>query len=292
MKKTALAIALASLCGTAAAGEVEYGTYNDGTDYNHIYHNSTEYGGGQTYNDYSGAQAGQYAGVHNSPLTNTSTNTLSSSATGGSATGGSAYSGDVSNTVTNSSSATNSATNGSVTGTNSLTGNNSSVGPVSLTVNGMGEDTARALGQPDFTDASTRIVSNYEAPRYPAASAIAAPLTASNDTCMGSTSAAGQGMTFGFSVGGTWTDKDCVRRKDARLLHNMGDVYAARALMCQKVEIRDAYTTAGVSCWTGKKLTQHDIERMRLSRDLDKDRSQKTVARNTSPMAANGGWVR
>lgn len=84
--------------------------------------------------------------------------------------------------------------------------------------------------------------------RNPVSTAWAAPLVAADDTCMGSTSVGGQGIGFGLSVGSTWHDEDCVRRKDARELHNMGYKPAAIALMCQNDHVRQAMATAGTPC--------------------------------------------
>lgn len=81
----------------------------------------------------------------------------------------------------------------------------------------------------------------YKAAEIPVATAYAAPLTASNGTCMGSSSAGGQGMQFGVSFGTTWTDNDCDRRYDANVLLTLGDKDAARALMLQKPSVKAAY---------------------------------------------------
>jgi hypothetical protein len=87
---------------------------------------------------------------------------------------------------------------------------------------------------------------NYQ--RNPVSTAFAAPLTAAEDTCMGSSSAGGQGVGFGLSLGTTWKDEDCVRRKDARELHNMGQKKAALALLCQSAQVAKAMRTAGTPC--------------------------------------------
>jgi hypothetical protein len=84
--------------------------------------------------------------------------------------------------------------------------------------------------------------------RNPASTAFAAPLVASEDTCMGSSSAGGQGVGFGLSLGTTWHDKDCVRRKDARELYNMGQRKASLALLCQSDSVAAAMRTAGTPC--------------------------------------------
>ena len=77
-------------------------------------------------------------------------------------------------------------------------------------------------------------------------------LVAADDTCMGSSSAGAQGIGFGLSLGSTWTDGDCVRRKDARELHNMGYRPAAIALLCQSETVRKAMATAGTPCAGGE----------------------------------------
>lgn len=84
--------------------------------------------------------------------------------------------------------------------------------------------------------------------RNPVASAAPGLLVAADDTCMGSSSAGAQGIGFGVSFGSTWTDGDCVRRKDARELHNMGYKPAAIALLCQSPQVAKAMATAGTPC--------------------------------------------
>lgn len=97
----------------------------------------------------------------------------------------------------------------------------------------------------------------YEAADIPVATAYAPALTSSNDTCMGSSSGGVQGMTFGVSFGSTWRDGDCVRRKDARLLHNMGYGSVAAALMCQKGEVAQAFADAGLTCGVAASKEEH-----------------------------------
>lgn len=84
--------------------------------------------------------------------------------------------------------------------------------------------------------------------RGPASTAFAAPLVASEDTCMGSSSAGAQGVGFGLSLGSTWKDADCVRRKDARELRAMGLAGASVALMCHSDGVREAMAEAGTPC--------------------------------------------
>lgn len=84
--------------------------------------------------------------------------------------------------------------------------------------------------------------------RDPVATAYAAPLTASNGTCMGSSSGGAQSAAFGFSVGTTWTDGSCDIRYDAEALRAAGLPMAARARLCQKPEIAKAMEAAGTPC--------------------------------------------
>lgn len=81
--------------------------------------------------------------------------------------------------------------------------------------------------------------------RRPVNTAYAAPLVAGDDTCMGSTSAGGMGITFGFSFATTWKDSDCVIRKDARFLQNAQRHDIALSLMCSKPSVIAAVKRAG-----------------------------------------------
>jgi hypothetical protein len=80
-----------------------------------------------------------------------------------------------------------------------------------------------------------------------ASSAYAPPLTSSNDTCMGSSSVGGQGVGFGLSLGTTWEDEDCRRRKNARFMYNMGQDHLAIAMMCKDSEVYDAIAAVGTA---------------------------------------------
>lgn len=84
--------------------------------------------------------------------------------------------------------------------------------------------------------------------RDPVSTAYAAPLTASNGTCMGSTSGGIQGIGLGISVGSTWTDESCDMRYDAEALRAAGLPKAAQARLCQKKEIAAAMEAAGTPC--------------------------------------------
>jgi hypothetical protein len=81
--------------------------------------------------------------------------------------------------------------------------------------------------------------------RYAANTAIAPALTSGLDTCMGSSSLGASGMSFGLSVGSTWTDKNCVMLKNAREEWNMGQHAAAMALLCTNDDIRYSISVSG-----------------------------------------------
>lgn len=105
--------------------------------------------------------------------------------------------------------------------------------------------TASNAGNNNAASGNTTTVVTEAQKRNPVNTAYAAPLTAAEDTCMGSTTAGAQGIGFGLSLGSTYQDEDCVRRKDARELHNMNHRGAAIALMCQSENVRTAMEQAG-----------------------------------------------
>jgi outer membrane protein OmpA-like peptidoglycan-associated protein len=84
--------------------------------------------------------------------------------------------------------------------------------------------------------------------RVPVATALAASLTASQETCMGSRSFGVQAIGFGLSVATTWPDRQCRRIRNARALEDFGYRSAALALLCQDEEVYDAMQRAGTPC--------------------------------------------
>lgn len=170
------------------------------------------------------------SGVANS---GNSTNSLSNAATGGAGGAGGAA-----NSASNSNATSNSGGNTMVGGSQATTNNNGSA--ANVTVQG---DTV-----------------TYEAQaRNPVSTAYAAPLTASNGTCMGSTSAGAQGVGFGVSFGSTWTDTSCDMRYDAQALTAAGLRGAAQARLCQKPEIAQAMAAAGTPCPGAKNAAAADL---------------------------------
>lgn len=97
----------------------------------------------------------------------------------------------------------------------------------------------------------------YEAQkRAPVSTAYSGPLTASNGTCMGSSSAGAQGVGFGISLGSTWTDQDCNARYDATALTALGLQDVAVARLCQSEKVASAMQAAGKPCPGAKAAAQ------------------------------------
>jgi hypothetical protein len=72
--------------------------------------------------------------------------------------------------------------------------------------------------------------------------------TTLTETCMGSTSV-GAGFSGGsFSFGTTWRDSACVRRLDAREIRTYGDIQAAKEIMCDSDQVREAFKRVGRPC--------------------------------------------
>lgn len=71
----------------------------------------------------------------------------------------------------------------------------------------------------------------YQAARIPVATAYA-PNIAPTAVCMGSSSAGGQGPSFGFSVGTSWTDSNCILLEQVRAVASiLGDKETAAEMM-------------------------------------------------------------
>lgn len=123
----------------------------------------------------------------------------------------------------------------------SATGGNATGGAASASATGgaSGGNTMTVQGDTLYAPAQER---------NPVSTAYAAPLTASNGTCMGSSSAGAQGAAVGVSFGTTWTDGSCDIRYDAEALRAAGLPMAARARLCQKPEIAKAMEDAGTPC--------------------------------------------
>jgi hypothetical protein len=86
--------------------------------------------------------------------------------------------------------------------------------------------------------------------KSPPPSAIAPQFSAGNgnDLCTVGASGAVQTQILGISVGGTYTEENCIRLKNAKTLYDMGMKVAAVSVMCQEEKIFDAMMMAGTPC--------------------------------------------
>ncbi len=100
---------------------------------------------------------------------------------------------------------------------------------------------------------------NVEGDDAAASSAAPIALTTSNDTCMGSTGLGVQGMQFGFSIGSTWTDSNCIMLKNSRELKMQGHDKAAKARLCMDSDNAMAFELAGEPCPRALQSTQNAI---------------------------------
>lgn len=88
----------------------------------------------------------------------------------------------------------------------------------------------------------------YQAARIPVSTAYAPPI-APTALCMGSSSAGGTGMTFGFSIGTSWTDSNCMLLEQVRTVAVvLADKETAATMMCSVEAYRDAREKSGKPC--------------------------------------------
>ena len=71
---------------------------------------------------------------------------------------------------------------------------------------------------------------------------------AGSEVCLGSVSAGGSGSGFGLTIGGTFVDRECQLRLNARTLATLGYPVAARETMCLDEDVRRAMYAAGTPC--------------------------------------------
>lgn len=70
-------------------------------------------------------------------------------------------------------------------------------------------------------------------------------------------------MSFGFSVGTTWTDSNCIMLKNARELRAQGHVKAAKARLCMNDDNAMAFQLAGNPCPGALKSAQNALAMVR-----------------------------
>lgn len=86
--------------------------------------------------------------------------------------------------------------------------------------------------------------------KQPPPSAISPQFSAgnNNDLCTIGVAGAVQTQILGISAGGTFTEENCKRLKNAKVLYDMGMKVAAVSVMCQDKNVFDAMMQAGTPC--------------------------------------------
>lgn len=86
--------------------------------------------------------------------------------------------------------------------------------------------------------------------KQPPPSAIAPSFSSgsNSDLCTIGVAGAVQTQILGISAGGTFTEENCVRLKNAKTLYDMGMKVAAVSVMCQDPKVFNAMQHAGTPC--------------------------------------------
>jgi len=86
--------------------------------------------------------------------------------------------------------------------------------------------------------------------KQPPPSAIAPQFSAgsNSDLCTIGVAGAVQTQILGISAGGTFTEENCIRLKNAKVMYDMGMKVAAVSVMCQDKLVFDAMMHAGTPC--------------------------------------------
>jgi hypothetical protein len=86
--------------------------------------------------------------------------------------------------------------------------------------------------------------------RQPPPSAISPSFSAGNnsDLCTIGVAGAVQTQILGISAGTTFTEENCIRLKNAKVMYDMGMKVAAVSVMCQDPKVFDAMMHAGTPC--------------------------------------------
>lgn len=168
-------------------------------------------------------------------------------ATSGSAAGaisgsiaGSQSNASLHNTNVNTNRNTNVSTSAAVSGSASVAKSNSNSNQHQS--QGQGNNNGAQSLTLNTTTPSTQTINNVPNIYAPGLAAAGA------EVCLGSVSAGGAGAGFGLSIGGTFVDKECQLRLNARTLATLGYTVAAREEMCLDPDVRAAMVAAGTPC--------------------------------------------
>jgi hypothetical protein len=129
------------------------------------------------------------------------------------------------------------STNSNATTSTSTAGSTSSSGASSVNAGNAQSITYNDPAIP--TNTTVNNVPNVYAPGLAAAG---------SEVCLGSISGGGAGAGFGVTIGGTFVDRECQLRLNARTLAVLGYPKAARETMCLDPDVRQAMAAAGTPC--------------------------------------------
>lgn len=234
-RKTVLAVAAVMAAAALASPAFAYEDYYDGgSDIDNSNYNSNFAGGGDANANHNGNNNGNFNGNN----------------------GNNGHNGNNGNFNGNNG---NNGHNGNNGNNNSSSSNHQgqAQGQAQGQLQGQGQGQAQSADNSNSNNASQDVNVNTHHQRAPVSTAFAAPLVAGEDTCMGSSSAGAQGISFGLSFGTTWRDRNCMRLKNSRQLVSLGYPRAATALMCQDRYVREAMEEAGTPCPSGPELVAY-----------------------------------
>ena len=122
-------------------------------------------------------------------------------------------------------------------------------------------------------------------------SAISPSINASNsDLCMVGVSGAVQTQILGISTGQAYSDENCMRLKNAKVLYDMGMKVASVALLCQDERVFKAMSMAGTPCpYNGKigKEASAEWEKNQSKRPDVDDAEKEYIAKCTHEVNPN-----
>jgi hypothetical protein len=228
----AIAAAAAILCGASPAWATggHYGTYNDNYNNNNNYNDNYNHNNNVNENYINNTNKSSNKNINDNSSKNKNINNNNSTAT------------------------SNANANSNATSNSSATG-----GDATATATGGSATSSAAGGEGGNGGGGGNSNVNVEGDDVAASSAAPIALTTSNDTCMGSTGLGVQGMQFGFSIGSTWTDSNCIMLKNSRELKMQGHNKAAKARLCMDSDNAMAFELAGEPCPRALKSTQAAI---------------------------------
>lgn len=115
--------------------------------------------------------------------------------------------------------------------------------------------TSMAIAEPIVTESTSNSTvttngSMETTVNQPPPSAISPQFSAgsNSDLCTIGVAGAVQTQILGISAGTTFTEENCIRLKNAKVLYDMGMKVAAVSVMCQDTKVFDAMMHAGTPC--------------------------------------------